>query len=424
MHDEPTTSREHLMGAGPGSLVEQRSVLILGAGYVGTSLAESCTKAGMQVTAFDTSERALASIGSEVGCAVISHPRELGQAPDVCILAVNTPTIGHDPDYGPLIAACRAVAQVIRPGTLVINESTVGTGATRSVVSREIEAGCGLSPDRDYLLAYSPERIDPGNSRYRLETTPKLVAGATDAAAQAAVSFYADFVDDVQIVDSIEELEFTKLFENSFRAVGIALANEMALAATNLGLSPRTVFRAAATKPFGYLPFSPGAGVGGDCIPTDPWYLLSALRESGCGDFTVLQAALSVNERMPERVVARTGQLLTELGGSLLTSRIVVLGLGYKPNQAALTNSPGLEVCRLLRERGAQLAAYDPLVEPGSSSALEQIRLLQRQELSEWNPTVGIVCALHDCLRPLAQDTWFPLVDPTATMAGPLVHHV
>jgi UDP-N-acetyl-D-glucosamine dehydrogenase len=404
--------------------VEELSVLILGAGYVGASLAESCTRAGMQVTAFDRSERALAAVRAEVGCDVVSHPRELTQAPDVVVLAVNTPTIGHDPDYGPLVAACRSVAAVIRPGTLVINESTVGTGATRSVIAREIEEACGLSPTEHYLLAYSPERIDPGNSQYRLETTPKLVAGITQSAAQAAGSFYANFVDKVHVVDSVEELEFAKLYENSFRAVGIALANEMATAAASLGLDPRRVFAAAASKPFGYLPFNPGAGVGGDCIPTDPWYLIGALRASGCEDVTVLRAALTVNENRPERVVVRAEQLLAEMGSSLAEARIAVLGLGYKPNQPGLTNSPGLEVCRLLRERGARPAAHDPLVAQVVGVDLEGIPLLSSQELAEWDPTIGIVCSLHDCLRPIVHDTRFPLIDPTATLAGPLVHHV
>lgn len=403
---------------------DNTSVLILGAGYVGTSLAIECRRAGIRVAVYDRSEDALHLLATKSDCELVFDFANMTFVPRVCIIAVNTPVINHMPDYEPLNSAVSMLGSIIAPGMLIINESTVSPGITRDLIGRGLESIANLSPMQDFMLSFSPERIDLGNSKFNLKTTPKLVAGITEEAAHQAISFYRLFVDDVSIAGTVEELEFTKLYENCYRAVGIGLANEISLAATRLGLNASRIFAASATKPFGFEPFRPGSGVGGDCIPTDPWHLIASFNKIDVSEYKILQAALEMNESMPVRVAAAVDILIENLKPAVESPRIVVLGLGYKPNQTSLMNSPALALISILRRRYTQIAVYDPLLANSSRNMLDDVLFLGNNELTNWNPTVGILCVLHDCILERASEIMFPLIDSTATLKGEQVYYV
>jgi nucleotide sugar dehydrogenase len=265
------------------------------------------------------------------------------------------------PDLRAVESAARAVASVLCAGDLVVLESTTYPGTTEEVVGPLLDAGSGLLAGRDYLLAYSPERIDPGNPTYGIRNTPKVVGGVDEPSTKAAVDFYNRVVDTVVQVDGTREAEMAKLLENTFRHVNIALVNEMAVFCRELDIDLWQVIEAARTKPFGFMPFYPGPGVGGHCIPVDPSYLSWRVRKMGF-TFRFVELAQEINAQMPSYVVTRLTDLLNDAGLALSRSKVLCLGAAYKPGVADCRESPSIEVMRQLRRKGANVSYADPFV--------------------------------------------------------------
>jgi UDP-N-acetyl-D-glucosamine dehydrogenase len=277
------------------------------------------------------------------------------------VLCVPTPLREGMPDLRAVESAARAVASVLSAGDLVVLDSTTYPGTTEEVVRPLLDVGSGLLAGLDYLLAYSPERIDPGNPTYGIRNTPKVVGGLDEGSTKAAVRFYEQVCDTVVQVDGTREAEMAKLLENTFRHVNIALVNEMAVFCRELGIDLWQVIEAARTKPFGFMPFYPGPGVGGHCIPVDPSYLSWRVRKLGF-TFRFVELAQEINAQMPSYVVTRLGDLLNDAGLALSRSRVLCLGAAYKPGVADVRESPAVEVMRQLRRKGATVCYADPHV--------------------------------------------------------------
>jgi nucleotide sugar dehydrogenase len=276
---------------------------------------------------------------------------------DIVVLAVPTPLRDGSPDLGPIKAATEALAQVLLPGTLVVLESTTWPGTTEEVLCPALGAG-GLAVGTDFALAYSPERVDPGSS-HTLVTTPKLVAGVTPVCTRLATQFYASMVTTIVVAKSPREAEMAKLIENTFRQVNIALVNELATVAPALGVDIWAALDAASTKPFGYMAFYPGPGVGGHCIAVDPSYLSWRTEQRLGYGVGFIAHALTVNNRMPLHVAGRVGQLLNEAGLPLRGSRVHLLGLAYKAGVNDPRESPAVAVAESLLDSAAEVSYTD-----------------------------------------------------------------
>lgn len=355
-------------------------LVVAGLGYVGLPLAREAALAGLDVTGFDVSEEvvhALEAGRSHVddiadedvaamrarGFRATTDPACFDDA-DVAVVCVPTPLQeqGGLPDLGAVDAAARTVAEHLHPAMLVVLESTTYPGTTDEVVRPILEERSGLVAGRDFHLAYSPERIDPGNPRFGLRNTPKVVGGLTAACLEAAVGFYERFVDDVVPASGTREAEMAKLLENTYRHVNIALVNEMAVFCHELGVDLWESIRLASTKPFGYAAFHPGPGVGGHCIPVDPSYLSYKVRTLGY-PFRFVELAQEINARMPTYVATRAMWLLNDHGKAVRGSRVLLLGVTYKPDIADERESPVKPLGRRLLELGADLTYHDPYVE-------------------------------------------------------------
>jgi nucleotide sugar dehydrogenase len=265
------------------------------------------------------------------------------------------------PDISAIESATRAVAEHLRRGTLVVLESTTYPGTTDSVVRPLLEAH-GLRCGRDFLLAFSPERIDPGNPKYGLHNTPRVVGGSTTEATEAAATFYGQLVDEVVAVSSCRSAEMAKLLENTFRMVNIALVNELAMLCSEQEIDIWEVIRAAASKPFGFMAFEPGPGVGGHCIPLDPTYLAWQSRRDTGKPFRLVELARDLNAQMPEYVARRVVEAINAHGKSVRGARVLALGVTYKPNVGDIRESAAISVLGLLARKGARVAFHDPFV--------------------------------------------------------------
>ncbi len=344
---------------------------VVGLGYVGLPLAVALAEAGVQVVGFDVDPARVAALragrsGIEdvpdaatrtPGLSFTDDPAGLG-ACRVFVLCVPTPLREGMPDLSAVEAATRTVAGVVRPGDLVVLESTTYPGTTEEVVGPLLRQGCGHEA---FLLAYSPERIDPGNPTYGIANTPKVVGGVDEASTAAAVAFYAQVCDTVVQVTGTREAEMAKLLENTFRHVNIALVNEMAVFCRELDIDLWHVIEAASTKPFGFMPFYPGPGVGGHCIPVDPSYLSWRVRRMGF-TFRFVELAQEINAQMPGYTVTRLQDLLNDVGIALSRARVLCVGAAYKPGVADCRASPAVEVMRQLRGKGATVSYTDPFV--------------------------------------------------------------
>lgn len=353
-------------------------IAVLGLGHVGLPLARTIARAGFSTIGFDVDAARIAEIGaaSEQGGALLdielralaaagrlrtsAAVTDLAQA-DVFVICVPTP-LGADrqPDLRHVEAAARSVARQCRPGCLVVLESTSWPGTTRQVVLPILEAA-GLRCGEDLFVAFSPEREDPGNGRYDTASIPKLVAGLDAASQSLALAFYGAVVDRVVPTETAEVAEAAKLVENVFRAVNIGLANELKAVFAALEIDVWQVMEAAATKPFGFMPFWPGPGVGGHCIPVDPVYLTWAARRSGV-QARLIELALQVNAGMPDGIADRVCAALVARGRPVRGARVLVLGVGYKRNQGDVRDSPGLRILGALEAAGAAVEYFDPLV--------------------------------------------------------------
>jgi len=281
---------------------------------------------------------------------------------DVAVITVPTPLRERSPDLSFITSAASSLATYVRRGSLVVLESTTYPGTTEDVVRPLLEAGSGLIAGRDFSLAYSPERVDPGNVAWQMAATPKVVAGIDQAALAAVREFYGKLVCRVVPVSSLRAAELTKLLENTFRHVNIALVNEFAIFARELDIDIWEVVQAAATKPFGFMPFYPGPGVGGHCLPIDPTYLSWHVQQATGRRFRLIELANDINQQMPDYVVQRIAGGLNRLGKPLRGSRVLLLGLAYKKNSSDARESPAASVAQLLASQGALVSAVDDRV--------------------------------------------------------------
>ena len=350
---------------------------ILGLGYVGLPLAIAFAKAGVRIVGFDLDIRKVRAVNA--GRSYIRHipaadvkaitaagggasgdPGALAE-PDAIIICVPTPlTPNRVPDLRHVEAAADLTAKSLRPGQLVCLESTTYPGSTREVLLPRLERG-GLKAGRDFFLAYSPEREDPGNKERSAASIPKVVGGLTPRCLAAAEKMYSLAVPATVPVSSLETAEAAKLMENIFRCVNIALVNELKQVLDRLGIDVWEVVKAASTKPFGYMPFYPGPGLGGHCIPIDPFYLAWKARERDCAT-RFIELAGEVNLSMPEYVAARAADELNREGKSLKGSFLLIIGLAYKKNVDDVRESPSLKLLKLFAEKGARVSYHDPLV--------------------------------------------------------------
>jgi nucleotide sugar dehydrogenase len=304
-------------------------------------------------------EQLAAAVGR--GLAFTTDPACLA-ATSTAVICVPTPlTDEHGPDLSAVRAAAEVLAPNVRRGMLVVLESTTYPGTTDEFLRPILEQGSGLVAGQDFNLAYSPERIDPGNATWTLKNTPKVVGGYTEACTAAAATFYGKVVDQVVVTRGTREAEMAKLLENTYRHVNIALVNEMAIFSDELGIDLWAVIDAASTKPFGFQRFSPGPGVGGHCIPIDPNYLSYKVRTLGY-PFRFVELAQEINSRMPAYVAARVQRLLNDHSKPVKGSRVVLLGVTYKADVADERESPARPLGRRLRELGADLSYHDPFV--------------------------------------------------------------
>jgi nucleotide sugar dehydrogenase len=360
------------------------SACIVGLGYVGLPLAVALAEEGVSVVGLDIDPLRVAALregrsGIEdvpdeaVQQAHLSFASDPHHAADCTTYVICVPTPLRDgmPDLTAVEGAARTVASVLSSGDLVVLESTTYPGTTEEVVQPLLEAGSRLVAGQDFLLAYSPERIDPGNPTYGIRNTPKVVGGMDAPSTKAAVSFYGRIVETVVQVDGTREAEMAKLLENTFRHVNIALVNEMAVFCRELDIDLWQVIEAAKTKPFGFMPFYPGPGVGGHCIPVDPSYLSWRVRKLGFS-FRFVELAQEINAQMPSYVVTRLADLLNDAGIALSRSKVLCLGAAYKPGVADCRESPSIEVMRRLEGKGAAVSYSDPFV---AELALSKITL-------------------------------------------------
>jgi UDP-N-acetyl-D-glucosamine dehydrogenase len=357
--------------------VATRTVAVLGLGYVGLPTGISLAAAGTRVIGVDVSERRLqdireGSVDLAAGereqlqsaiefheLALTSNPAALAEA-DAVLICVPTPVDDrHEPDLRFVEAACATAVAHARRDQVVVLTSTTYVGTTRELLIEPLMER-GLRPGREVFVAFSPERVDPGNRRWAQQQVPRVVGGATPQCARAAAEVVGAVAAGVHVVSSCEAAEMTKLYENTFRAVNIAWANEMAGASRSLGLDPVEVTRAAATKPYGFMPFWPGAGVGGHCIPCDPHYLLRGLRDVHA-DAPLTRRAMRAIAARPHRVAERVVELL-ELDGGLTEARVLVVGASYKPGVRDTRESPAVCIMRELACQGVEVAYHDPLV--------------------------------------------------------------
>jgi len=359
--------------------VQDRHVVVVGLGYVGLPLALAVAAAGFRTLGFDRDVRKTARLAAgespqrqlppealraalRSGRFLPVHDENLGAA-DAVLICVPTPLGRHrEPDLACVEDAARQVARHLRPGQLVVLESTTYPGTSREVVLPILESGSGLACGRDFFFAYSPEREDPGNAEHRTTSIPKVVGGADPASLRLALALYGAVVRRTVPVDGLETAEAVKLTENVFRAVNIALVNELKLVFDAMGIDVWKVIEAAGTKPFGFMPFWPGPGLGGHCIPVDPFYLAWKARAHNVSTRFV-ELAGEINTAMPNHILERLAQALDAAQGrGLRGSRVLLLGMGYKRNLEDVRESPALRLLELLEARGAVVDYFDPLV--------------------------------------------------------------
>jgi UDP-N-acetyl-D-glucosamine dehydrogenase len=351
---------------------------VVGMGYVGLPLAVELGHAGYSVVGVDVSgpvvdglnagtshiqDVASASVAELVATGRLEATVDAGRLADCDVVVICVPTpLGktRDPDVSYVVAATEAAAAALRPGQLLILESTTYPGTTRELMLPMLEAG-GLRAGTDFFLCFSPERVDPGNERWLIRNTPKVIGGITPRCLEHGMALYGQVMQTVVPVSSTETAELTKLLENTFRAVNIALVNEMAQVCGRLDVDVFEVIEAAATKPFGFMKFMPGPGIGGHCIPLDPHYLAWKMKTLNYRT-RLIELAGEVNSEMPRFVVEKVQDALNNVGRSVKGSRILILGVAYKRDIGDVRESPALDIIRLLAGKGAVVSYHDPHV--------------------------------------------------------------
>ena len=349
---------------------------VVGLGYVGLPLAVEMAKSGLRVIGFEKSQRVVDLVlagESHIADVAASDVAELRRRKlidatldmdrlaecDVISICVPTPlSKTKDPDMSYIVASTESVATALRPGQLIVLESTTYPGTTREIMLPRFEQS-GLHVGEDFFLCFSPERVDPGNERWHTKNTPKVLGGITDRCTELGIGLYEIFIDRMVRVSSPEAAELTKLLENTFRMINIGLANEMAQICDKLGVNVWEVIDAAATKPFGFMKFTPGPGLGGHCIPLDPHYLAWKMRTLAYKT-RMIELAGEINTEMPAFWVTKVQDALNQVGKPLHGSRILVLGVAYKKDVDDLRESPALEILDQLSQKGAVVSYHDP----------------------------------------------------------------
>ena len=367
---------------------------VIGQGYVGLSLAAVAAAEGMEVHGVDISAERIESLsrgentvpgvdegafamGFDSGRLHFGTDFAAVSDADVVVICVPTPITDHRPDLTAIEQAGREVGQRLRRGQMVILESTTYPGTTEKELRPLLEVN-GLKAGRDFLLAFSPERIDPGNTKFGLRNTPRVVGGLDERATKVAATFYRHLVDDVTELSGARAAELAKLLENTFRMVNIALVNELAMQCHEQGIDVWEVIRAANTKPFGFMPFYPGPGVGGHCIPLDPTYLAWQSHRDTGKRFRLVELAQDINASMPDFVTRRIVDTLGQRGVALRDAKVLALGVTYKPNVGDLRESAAVETLAHLARRGVKVSFHDPYVRRIDSHGLQ----LRRSRLS------------------------------------------
>ena len=352
------------------------TVGIIGLGYVGLPLAVAFAEQGSEVVAVDVDQRKVAAIAagqSYIGdipsdrlaaalerISASSSYEELGRAQAVLVCVPTPLSVNREPDLGPLVDSMRELARVLKAGQLVVLESTTYPGTTRERVAPLLEES-GLTAGKDFHLAFSPERVDPGRTDFTLRTTPKVLGGLTPACADRAQALYELVCDEVVRVSSPEAAELCKLLENIFRSVNIALVNELAMLTDRMGIDIWEVVEAAASKPYGFMRFEPGPGMGGHCLPVDPFYLSWRAREFDMST-EFIELAGKVNQQMPYHCAALVQRALNDEGLAVKGSSVAVFGVSYKSGVGDVRESPALKILELLRDLGAELCYHDAYV--------------------------------------------------------------
>ncbi|WP_163548563.1 nucleotide sugar dehydrogenase [Candidatus Frankia nodulisporulans] len=410
-------------------------LVVIGQGYVGLPVAMRAVEAGWRVVGVDNDAGRAARLAAgrsyvedisdgQLEAALASgnylptadYARADGF--DVAVITVPTPLREGAPDLSYIVEAAQGLAPLVRRGATVILESTTYPGTTEELLAPLLAEGSGLRPGVDFHLGYSPERIDPGNPTWNLVNTPKVVSGMSPGCRSAVTAFYDSLVERTVPVASTRTAELTKLLENTFRHVNIALVNELAMFAHELGVDVWEAIDAASTKPFGYLRFTPGPGVGGHCLPIDPSYLSWRVRHSLGRSFRFVELANDVNDHMPDHVVRRVTEMLNARHQPVAGSRVLLLGLAYKKNTGDARESPSIRIAGLLAELGAQLRAADPHVDPARLPA--RVRLVEANATELAAADLVVVLVDHDAFdRDLVERHARLVLDTRRWLPGP-----
>jgi nucleotide sugar dehydrogenase len=354
-------------------------VIVIGQGYVGLPLAMAAIQAGYRVTGIDTDSEKVRLLNSGVSPVDDVEPQILQEALssglyvasdnyksidsfDFAIISVPTPLRNGDPDLTFIREAAFEISKKIRPGNTVILESTTFPGTTEDIFLPILEEGSSLNGRENFYVGYSPERIDPGSAVWTLLNTPKIVSGINEASSQCVESFYRSLGIPTVLVSGTREAELSKLIENTFRHVNVAMINELSKHARNLQANLWEAIDAAATKPFGFMKFTPGPGVGGHCLPIDPSYLSWSVKQVSGVQLKFVSLANEVNQGMPNYVASRAAEILREKKIALAGARVLLIGVAYKPNSGDFREAPSLQVAHILDSMGVKLSAVDNLI--------------------------------------------------------------
>ncbi|WP_422769257.1 nucleotide sugar dehydrogenase [Plantactinospora sp. WMMC1484] len=420
--------------------MSREKLVVVGQGYVGLPLAMAAVESGLDVVGLDLDTDRIKRLGSGESyveditdlrlCTALASGRYLPSSDyadarnfDVCVISVPTPLRDGTPDLSYVEQAGTALAPYLRPGCTVILESTTYPGTTEELLRPLLEQGSGLRSPDDFHLGYSPERIDPGNPDWRLENTPKVVSGMGPAALERVDAFYRTIVERTVPVDSTRVAELTKLIENTFRQVNIALVNELATFGNQLGIDIWQAIDAAATKPFGFMSFRPGPGIGGHCLPIDPCYLSWQVKRRLGRQFRFVELASDINHAMPEYVAQRVMAGLSTRGRPLRDARILMIGLAYKKNTGDLRDSPAIDLATRLHALGARIRAVEPHADPRHVPT--EVAMVELTEEEVRSADAVVVVTDHDGLDyDMIVSTASYVFDSRARCRGPVVERL
>lgn len=417
-----------------------KRTIVIGQGYVGLPVAMRAVAVGLDVVGIDNDAERMAQLAAgdsyvgdissqELATALASGrytpttDYALAEGFDVAVITVPTPLRESLPDLTFIEKSAASIAEHIVPGCTVILESTTYPGTTEELLVPILEQGSGLTAGTDFFVGYSPERIDPGNETYGFVETPKVVAGLTPLCLEHVQSFYDLLVNQTVPVSGPKEAELTKLLENTFRHVNIALVNELAVFAHQLGVNIWESIEAASSKPFGYMKFTPGPGVGGHCLPVDPSYLSWQVRRQLGQNFRFVELANDVNDHMPEYVVQRISRLLNNESKAVRGSRVLLVGLAYKKDTGDIRESPSLRIINQLVDLGAEVRAVDGLVEEHRRPSGVEMVDLTAESIADSD--IAVLITDHSYLDvSLLENGSIPIFDTRARLTGPNVHRL